>query len=844
MAQYVILVTRTRAVAEEFHKVGDSEVSGFKYDLKYSIRQLRRSPTFTFPVLLTLALSLAVNVTVFSVIYSVLMRPLPIAHPSELLVLDYHQKAGPAETSFSYADFQDIRDQTGGVFSDLILSRNGGVGITVNGKTEPMVTAYVSENFFETLGIAPLLGRFPSPSDWGLINPSPVIVIGYSFWQRHLSSDPAIVGKQVAINGRSALVIGVAPKGFHGLTPFVDVQGYLPIGMGAALGEISSNFAQSHDLKGFSLFARMKPRETFARVNAALNLVSARLSKEQPQNYRDIHFQAIPETHARFGPDAWRIILDLGLLFFILAALVVGIGCVNVTNLVMVRMSNRKREIAIRAALGSSRWRLARMLIGETILLAFIGGLIGILLTVWAVRVINSMPTGTTLPIIFGFHVDWAVLVYALIVTVVVGMVIGVLPLMRLSPKFLNDSLHEAGRTVATGRSRLRDGLVAAETGGALALLIVGALFYRSFKNVQQVNLGFAPTGVLNLTLDPQMTGYDDAQGLAAYNQILRRVRALPGVRSASFAFAVPLGYNTPHASIQIAADENQQTQHRPPVAYNVVSPDYFRTLGISFIKGRDFTDADGKIAPRVAIINKAMAERLWPNLEPVGEKFAFRDDPTHPLQIVGIVANCAMSGIATIAQPMFYVPLAQRYIPAETLQVRSFVRSESLVHPIEEQILAIVPTMPIFNVETMSQALHTLNGLLIFQYGATLAGTLGILGLVLAVAGVYSVMSYSVTQRIHEIGIRMVLGAQKRDVFKLLLHEGLGVVAGGVAAGILAAFAIGQLVRPFLVRVSPTDPASYVGLAAILIVVAAIACYRPVRRAVNVEPASALRHE
>jgi predicted permease len=804
---------------------------------------LTRSPGFTLIAVLTLGLGIGANTAIFSVVNTLLLRPLPVSHPARLTVIAYQQKKGPLGIHFSYPGYRDIRQQSQSVYSHVLGYAFGLDGLKVSGSSDRIVTAYVTGNYFTALGLQPAAGRLILPSEGKTAGADPYLVLGYAYWKTRFGGDPGVVGRQASVDGHPVTIVGVAPKGFPGLYPLVDVQAYMPYGM-RVVENGNPNFMSDWGSRNLYLFGYLHAGKSLAQAQAVLNVVAERLSAEQPKTEEGLSLHVYPELDARPEPDADRTLQTISALFLTLAGLVLLLACVNVANILLVRATAREREMAVRAALGAGRGRLIRQLLTESLLLALAGGMAGVLLGAWASRMLGSIQLHTDLPIRFDFSPDWRVLSYALGAAVLTGIVVGIVPALRAARCNVSQVLHEGGRTVSGGRHRLRSALVMAQVGGSLMLLIVAGLFTRSLARAQRASLGFEPVGVVNLSMDPNGIGYKEEQGITFYRQLLDRTRALPGVSSAALAFSVPMGYYSGDAGLQVEGYTPPPGQPPPAVAYNSVSPGYFRTLRFQFVRGRGFTDADDKNAPYVAVVNQAMAKRFWPHEDPIGRQFYMEGDKKHTIHVVGVVKNAKVQSLTGTIDPYFYVPLAQHYTPLATLHVRSAMAPATIIREAEEAIQKLAPGMPVFDVQTMPEALDGLNGFLMFQLGAGLAGALGVLGLILAVVGVYGVVSYSTSQRTHEIGIRMALGAQPGDVLRIIFREGLVIVGIGLVIGIGAALAISRLVANFLVGVSATDPVTYTTVSAALVLAALAACFVPAWRAMRLEPTTALRHE
>lgn len=813
-------------------------------DIRYGVRTLAKNPGFMIVSIITLALGIGVNTAIFSMVDAFLLRPLPVNDPSQIAVLGYQQHHQSIQTQFSVADYRDIRNQTSGVFSEVFGYVFGMDGLSVDGKADRIMTNYVTGNYFSALGLKPALGRFILPSEGEVANADPVMVLAYSYWQTHFGGDPQIVGRKVSVDGHPITIIGVAPKGFVGVYPIISVQGYLPLGMLPIEGQ-PADFMTNRQIRGTPVLARLRPGTTLAQAQAVLGVVSQRLSQEHPDADKDLSVQAFPELRARPNPDPNNTVLVVGGLFLGLAGMVLLLACVNVANILLVRATVREREMAIRAALGAARNRLIRQLMTESIILALLGGVAGILLGIWGSSTLASVNIQTDLPINFDFGFDWRVFAYATAAALVTGVVVGIVPAIRASRGNLSAILHEGGRGVVGGKNRLRTTLVVAQVAGSLMLLVIAGLFTRSLSKVQRTDLGFNPDHVLNIAMDPNEIGYNQAQTRDFYKNLLARVRSIPGVVAVSEASSTPLGYYNNGDNLSIEGYQPPPGQPAPSSLYVAISGDYFQTLGISMLRGRSFTGADDENAQYVAIISNEMAKKFWPNMDPIGHQFKMATDDKHLIVVVGVAGDARFQGVTGQINPVFYVPFAQHQVGNSLgiLQIRTAGSTETMIPEIERGIESLAPQLPLFDVQTMNQALNTLNGLLFYKIGAVLAAVLGILGLILAIVGVYGVVSYAASQKTHEIGVRMALGAQPLDILRMVFREGFLIVAVGLIVGIAGALAVGRVVGSFL-TVSAQDPVTYVAVTGLLTIVALAACFIPARRAMRVDPMVALRYE
>ena len=816
-------------------------LGNFLEDVRYGVRQMRSSPGFTAAAVLTLALGIGANTAIFSVVDSFLLRPLPVADPGQITVLDSPQKQGFALPLFSIPDYRDLCVQAGTVFSGMFSYLSRFDGLSVNGKAERIRASYVSGNFFSTLGIQPAQGRFILPSEGETAGADPVMVLSYNYWKRRFGGDPEIVGTKVSVDGHPVTIVGVAPEGFYGTNVLVAQQAYLPLGM-AVFGQ-APDFMANRGSRLVYVGARLQPGRSFQQAQASLDVVARRLSQQYSDTDKDLAIEVFPELRARPIPQAGRLMVVIAGLFLGLTAIVLLLACVNVANIMLVRSTTREREMATRAALGAPRSRLVRQLLTESMLLALAGGAAGILLGYLGSRALGSVDLHANLS--FRVGLDWRVLAYALGAAILTGLIVGTVPALRAARGDLSAILRSGGRGMIGAHQRLRCALVVAQVGGSLMLLIIAGLFVRSLGAAQQTKLGFDPSHVLNLGMDPKEIGYSAAQNRAFYKTLIDDVRALPGVLSVSTAAAVPMGYVIKGDSLAIDGYQPPSGQPAPNVSYNVISPDYFQTMRIPMARGRTFTDADDEKAQYVAIVNEVMAKHFWPNQDPLGRHFTMTREPKHSVKVVGIARDSRFLGVTLAINAHFYVPYAQHdeANSLETLQVRTAGAPELLIPEVERVVATVAPDLPVFDVETMTDALNTLAGLLIFKIGAALAAAFGILGIILATVGVYGVISYVASQRTHEIGIRMALGAHSQDILRMILGQGIVIVGAGLTIGLAAAFSAAHVVRNF-VTVSATDPLTYLIVSATLTLVAVLACYIPARRATKVDPMVLLRYE
>ena len=816
-------------------------------DLRYALRQLRRSPGFAAIAVLTLALGVGVNTAIFCVVNGLLFSSLGVRQQSRLALLAFRQKGTNWQPALSLPETNDLRDQTKNTFVDVAAESPSLDGIAMQGsRPDRALTSYVTGNYFQVLGVRPVLGRFFQPSEGTTPGADPVMVLSYLYWKRHFAGDPAIVGRQVSVNGHPITIVGVAPETFRGINRVLGVQAYLPLAMLVTIEGQPNDVFNKRDNRSLRVYARLQHGVTGQQANAALAVVAHRFDKEHSRTERDLALRGFPVYIGRTGFDPNNNIGVISGLFLGLAGLVLLLACVNVANLLLVRASVREREMVIRSALGANRSRLIRQMLTESLVLALLGGATGIGLGIWSSSLLASVNLETDIPMYFNFGFDWHVFAFSAIVALLAGAIVGIGPALRLSRANLNLILREGGRGIAGGGSTFRDVLVIVQVGSALMLLIIAGLFTRSLTQAERSDLGFNPSHVLTLSMDPSEIGYNDAQSRDFFENLLQRVRALPGVVSATTTGSVPMGnIVTGNDALTVNGYQVPKGQPVPQAEYTVISTDYFRTMQTPLLEGRAFNDSDNEKGLHVAIVSEAMAKKFWPDQDPVGKQFTMGTDPTHPMQIVGVSRNARLAGITGTIPPFFYVPFQQHYgqHSLNSLELRTAGDPAAMIPEIERAIRAMTPTLPVFEVKTLRQGLYSASGLLFFQVAAELAAVMGTLGLILAIIGVYGVLSYVVSRKTHEIGVRMALGAKYSDILRMVYRQGLRIVGIGLAVGLAATFAVAHLVRSFIV-VSATDPATYFGVSAILAAIALLACYIPARRAMRVDPMQALREE
>jgi predicted permease len=815
-------------------------------DLKYGARMLAKTPGLSAIIVLTLALGIAATTVMFSVANTLLLRPLPIPHASRLVAVGFQQQGNPLGLGqLSYVEWRDYQSQSGEVFAALVgnIGRLSAFGLEGH-PAEQVLSDYVTGNFFSGLGVKPALGRLLAPGEGEQIGAPRTAVLSYAFWKSHLGGDPGVVGQQALVNGQPTEIIGIAPEGFHGAGPSViDVQLYLPLSI-VAEDELPSyrngNLFTNRPSRELGVLGMLKPGVSVARAQIAARLIQARLASQYSQDEKGLVTEVLS---ASSGVPENGILRLIAALFAGLSGMVLLLACMNVANVLLARATTRQHEMAIRSAMGASRARLIRQMLTEPVLLAQLGAAAGMLAAQWVMAAIFSLPAFARQSFVtLKFDFDWRVFLMAFGGATLAGIAAGIWPAFRVGRANLSLVLHAGGRSDSGGaeRHRLRNILVVGQVAGSLALLIAAGFFVQTLRRAQHAYLGFDPSHLVVCAMDPHEIGYDRTRTTQFYQDLNTRIAALPGVQSASLSFGGPFIGLEYSANVYAENRVIPPGQQPPLIFHNVVDPDYFSTLRIPLLQGRAFTEFDDDHAPLVAIVNQTMARQLWPGENPIGKRFRTETDSDPLIEVVGLAGDGKYQNIGEDPQPWFYIPSRQEFQPFRALIVRSAASPESMIPEIEDEIRSLAPGLPVSNSATMEQVLDLAQ--IYFRLGVYLAGGAGLLGLFIAVVGVYGVVSYAATQRTREVGVRMALGATPADVLKLILRQGLRMIAAGVVAGAI----LGWLLTRAMSHIFHGDTGVLVFFiaAALLSVVALVACYVPAWRATRVDPMIALRYE
>jgi predicted permease len=812
-------------------------------DLRYAFRSLVKRPGFTIVAILTLALGIGINTTVFSLANSVFLRQLPVAAPQNLVWI-FSDRDNPT----SYPEYLEYQQQTE-LFDGVMAYEWMGLNLGSEGQSERVEGTLVSGNYFDVLGVKAELGRTFLPDEDKTPGASPVAVISHNLWQRRFNSDANVVGKSLVLNGVQFTIVGVAPRDFVGAEEAFPRQVWIPLMMQASVrpgpAAVTNASFTNRNLRSLDVMARLKHGVSLRQAQAGMDVVASRLAQNYPESNRDFHIALYTAGNGR--PVFRALLKPVTQILLVVVALVLLITCANVANLLLARAARRRKEVAIRLTLGATRTRLIRQLLTESILLAVVGGVAGLILNLWLVKLLTALKPAVPLPVNVEFHTDWRVLSFTLLLSVLVGIIFGLVPALQASKHDLVPALKDHSQQLGDRRRMfsLRNALVIGQVALSIVVLIGAGLFLRSLNHARAINPGFDAEHILTLSFNTAAQKYDATKAAQFYQQLTNRVQALPGVESVSLAQSAPLSYfYSPafSAPVFVEGHEPPQGQNPPVVGNNTVGPNFFRTLGVPLISGREFTDRDREGAPHVAIVNETLVRDLFPNTDPIGQRLHVVSRQPSSWEIVGVVKDSKYRSLGEDSMPYIFLPYLQTPQPAMSLHVRTSGNPKEVAAAVRREVQALDPNLPAFHVMSLADNMDI--SLLPARFGAVLLGMFGFLALLIASIGIYGVMSYGVSERTQEMGIRMALGARAGDVLRLVISQGMWLALIGVAIGAGLAWAVTRVVKSYLYDVSVTDPVTFIGIALLLIGVALLACYVPARRATKVDPLEALRYE
>jgi predicted permease len=822
----------------------------FFQDLRYALRMIARNPGFTLAVVLSLALGIGANTTMFSFVNAVLFRQPAVQEPSRLLEVWGWNPKSPGRNHYwtlSYPDFAYLSSQNT-VFSGLAgtESEPREVAWRRSEAIEHVKAQLVTSNYFSVLGVKPFLGRtFIAADDKSPGNP---IVLRYSFWREKLGSDSAIVGKTLSLNGHLFTVIGVAAPDFSGIMLAFESDLWLPMGLQPVLLPDQAHMLTERHAHWVIAVGRLKPGITPQAANANLGVLGHQLAKEFPDSNKDVTAMGVPLTLT--PAPARGVATQLLLVLMAVVGMVLLIACANAANLLLAKSASRNAEMAVRTAMGARRARLVRMVLTESVLLAALAGIVGFLLAIWTAPLILRLKPAS-LPVTFDIAPDWRVLAYTLAISLVTGVFFGIAPALRSSAVRVTAAINQGSHGGDGAKSRLRNVLVVGQVAVCMVLLIGAGLCLRSLFNARSIDPGFAFHHVVAAEFDLRMAGYNETSGSLFRKQVLQRLGALPEVDRISAIDHLPLGDIT----MATYTRENAQDQRRIETDVASTFPGYFQTMGVPMLRGRDFAESDNANSPKVVIVNEALARAFWPNEDPIGkllivplgpgpmttDKSKEPDPSLVRREVVGVVKTGRYRSLGEEPRPFAWLPLAQNYESWSAIVVRTTGDPAVLAHAIQNEMAAMNPNLNV-HVETLKE--HMQIPLFPAQAAGALFGGFGFVALLLSTLGLYAVVAYSVSRRTREIGVRTALGARREDVLKLVIGQGAKLAVIGVALGVIGALGCTRVLVELLYGVKALDPVTFVGISALLLAVAVFASYVPARRAAKVSPIEALRYE
>jgi predicted permease len=820
-------------------------------DVKVAIRALRKTPGLVAVVALTFALGIGVTGAMYSVIDNLLFKPLPGRDGAGLIVLGRTEERLPQPHELSYPDFRDFRADTT-LFASLVGYTSRVVELKTDRGADRIWIDDATSNYFNVLGLRPMLGRtFQPDEDRGSLA-HPVIVLTYKGWQSRFAGDSGIIGRAITINGHPVTVIGVTPPEFHGVRPLVDMDGVVPIDQvwpayGAELENRASNLV--------SVFGRLRPGVSLNAARVAVRVKARQLESAYPVTNRNVGTVLLREQYTRPSLQISDLTLNLAAMFMTLVILVMLVACANIASLLLARVIARGRDLAVRAAIGASQWRLVRQVLVECALLALLGGIGAVGVTYAATRAMSSINVATDIPIRWGIELNGRIVVFTMLATLLAAMTAGLAPASAARKRNLHDVLRSGtGNSPTAAHQRLRSTLVAGQIAISVMVLVCAGLFVRSSANAMRFNLGFRTDHVLMLSTELRAESYDTTRGQQFYRELLRRAAVVPGVQSVALSRFVPFGYDRALQNIVPIAPGVQLPVNGFSYFHNFVAGDYFNTLGIPLLEGRTFTDHDDANAPAVAVVNDALAKAIWPGQSAVGKRFRFNggsyatpgttQQTGRVMEIVGVVRGMQDLMIGETPNPYIFLPVTQTYQTPMTIVVHTASDPTSVTRAMRDVVAGLDPTLAVFDVRTMDKHLRNGQALLFQRLGSVFATVFGLLALVLATIGVYGVVSYAVAQRTREIGVRMALGARRPAILRLVVGQGMRLGWIGLGIGLGLSIATMGTVSSVLYGVTPRDPVVLGSVVAILLVVVAIASLVPARRAMRIDPITSLRSQ
>ena len=801
-------------------------------DVRFAARQLRGSPGFTIVALLSLALGIGGNAAIFSLISTTLLRPLPIAHPETVYSVDQgKQKDASYSQSMSYPNYKDIRDRNQ-VLQGTAVYRFAPMSVSHNGSNERVWGYLATGNYFDLLGAHAFLGRMLTSADDDAPNAHPVVVMSYGCWQRRFGADPGIVGSALTINGHQFTAIGVAQPGFFGTESVFTPEFWVP----SLMQEWIEN-QQGWKYRGngqWRAIGRLKEGVSREQATAQLNTIAQQLSREYPDTDDGMALRLLPP--GLIEPDVRDAVIAFSGALMLTVLLVLLIACTNLASLLLARATQRRKEIAVRMAIGATRARLTWQLLTESVMLSVIGAALGLGVGMAIIQATEASLPRTELALTMDLRMDWRVVSFVAGLAILAGIGFGLVPALHASRPEVVSALKE--ETGGRKRTRLRSALVVLQVALSFVLLIAAGLTVKSLEHTQTLGPGFDPNNALTLSVDLGLQGYDREKGRNFYRQLRESVLALPGVTSAGFVARLPLGLDNSSTGASPEGQAEPRLEDRSSVYYETITPGYFSAMGIPLVAGRDFAESDTEKSAGVVIVNETLARRFWPGQNAIGKRL--RTGMTKGTEVVGVAKNGKYFSLGEIPALVVYYPTSQIYESAGALVVRTSMDPEAMIASVRSEVQKLDPQLPVYGAKTLQE--HMKLALFPLHAAAAAVGSFALLAMILAAIGIYGVMAYSVGQRTREIGIRMALGAKASDVWKMVLRQGVIILAIGMVLGVACAIGVSSVVANLLVGVSATDPATFLVIGVVLAGVALAACFLPARRATKVDPVLAIR--
>lgn len=821
-------------------------MNNFRQDVRFALRAMRKSPGFTAVAVITLAAGIGANTAIFTVLNAVFLHPLNVVAPErvvQIFTTDQRNRGGSTNyLPVSHPNGEDVRARSQSLSSVALYSPTN-VSVTIGGHPERLTAHLVSGTFFDVLGIHAMLGRTFLPGDDGSDGSGPVVVLSYGVWQRKFGSDTALIGKDLLLNGQRFTIVGVTPRGFQGTTILGGPDMWIPLSMhNQVFSGFQKTYFNERRFLAFSMVARLKDGVSLEQVRSELHALGADLEREFPAPNAGRNFVVIPLLQSSIDPNSRALYTRAGGLMMTVVGLVLLIACANIANLLLSRAASRKREIAIRLALGASRKRIITQLLTEALILAALGGGLGMVMAVMGRNFLWRFRPPALLDSYLNLALDGKVLLFSIFLSIGAGLLFGLAPALQSSrPDLVTELKQRVGEQAWSGRRfGLRQAFIVLQVALSMVALAGAGIFLLSLYNAQQTNPGFDTTNLAMLTFDMGSLNYDTARMKVFEERVLETAEAVPGVTSATLTSSVPL-LNLPFGrTVSPEGEEGTSVRNGVLVQIATVSPGYLRTMGIPLIEGQDFDTSVREDSQRVAVVNESAARRFWPNQYPVGRRFKFFGD-NNWIQVVGVARDSKYNSLGEDPIPFLYLPVIQNPSPQLTLFFRSRIDAGSVLNSVRARVQALDNQLPLTNVWPIGQVIS--QGLWAARFSAGLLSIFALLALLLCAVGIHGVVGYTVGQRIREIGIRLALGARPRDVLLMILRQSASTLGIGLVTGITAAVLLTRLIVNLLYGVKATQPLAFLITAAILTAVGLLASYLPARRALKVDPKVAL-HE